>query len=383
MISKIQLDSFRERYRGKRALVTGGFGSIGAFFALILTELGCHVTLLDTDTTPDRASLINLEPGLREQCTIIQGSIADETLMRALIAEGRFQFVLNFAAHASFIEAAARNPLETFRSNAFGAAALLETLRRCPGDLEWVFQASTDKVYGDSEEGAYDEDETPLCGRGLYDVSKVAADLFFSAYRRAFSLPTITLRLCNLYGPFEFGRTADYRIVPKTLKALFGSEIPAAPELYYDSLGHSRDYLHIQDFARAVLMLGQSSSSIGEVFNLPGYHASTPEIGALTVDAALKVADLYDPLRAEQIRANGLRIPLREGAPQILTITHQSAGGEKIARATGFRPEIPLAEGLLDTAEFYFEHYQDRRHRRSQRESALIQGDARLPVCMK
>jgi len=141
--------------------------------------------------------------------------MTDAAAVRALIASRRFTHIFHFAAYATVIERAARNPYETIGSNTMAWVNLLEAVRVSGRNPEAVLLASTDKVYGDCGGEEYDEERTPLRGIGVYDAAKLAADVFSRTYHDVYGLPTVTLRLCNIFGPFDFN--TEFRLVPRTL----------------------------------------------------------------------------------------------------------------------------------------------------------------------
>src|SRR5262249_26290128 len=149
-----------------------------------------------------------------------------------------------------------------------------------------------------------DEDRTPLQSVGLYDCSKLAADILARAWFSVFDVPTTVLRLCNIIGPWDFN--VGYRLVPKAMQALFGSPTPRPPELYFEALEHQRDYLFIGDCVRAILLLAACPAARGQVFNLPGCcHLATPAMCKAIIEAAVQVEERFDPARAEVMRKNG------------------------------------------------------------------------------
>jgi nucleoside-diphosphate-sugar epimerase len=347
----------RNAFRDQAVLVTGGLGFIGSHLTAELVRRGARVTVLDLSTDPERESLLNLEGGrLREQTRVVEGDIADAAFVRDLVSHGGFRYVFNLAAGATVIERAVADPFKTVESNTTALVNLLEAVRQAPEPPQVVFQASTDKVYGDANGEPYDEDRTPLQSVGLYDCSKLAADILARAWFSVFGVPTVVLRLCNIIGPWDFN--AGYRLVPKAMQALFGGATPQPPELYFEALAHQRDYLFIGDCVRAILLLAACPRARGQVFNLPGCcHLSTPEMCRAIIQAAVQVEERFDPARAEIIRKNGVTLKMANQQPQVITIKVQHSTGEKLRRVTGFVPRITLPEALVRTVQACRDYY--------------------------
>ncbi len=357
-------EQLKEFYEAKNVLVTGGMGFVGSHITRELVKFGSHVTIIDLDTSPDRASLIN-DPlhGLREKIEVLQADVTDLEAMIDMIGHGEFHLIFHFAAYATVIERAVEAPYETIRSNTIGLVNVLEAVRRAHRPPNTVFFSSTDKVYGEMEEEAYQEEQTPLRGIGMYDATKLAADVFARTYHDVFQVPTVVLRMCNLFGPHDFN--IDFRLVPKAMRNMFAEDEPLPPELYYDSLGHSRDYLYIEDAVRACLLLAYYPRCRGDVYNLAACeYISTPEMLKAIVDAAVAIEGTYDPARAEKILRNGISIHGSVHGSKLITIKNQHLNGDKIRRDTGFVPTHEFHESLKRTAEFYRLHFEQLRNRR-------------------
>ena len=351
-------------YEGKNALVTGGFGFIGSHMAKRLIELGANVTVFDIRTDEERDSLLNDRAfGLRNKVNIITGDLADQRAVSDAICGGNFHFIFNFAAYATVIEKAVENPYETIQANTMGVVNILEAARGLKLRPTRIFHASTDKVYGEMDGEPYDEEKTPLRGIGVYDGAKLAADVFARTYHEIFGLPTVVLRMCNIFGPGDFN--TGYRLIPRAMRALYADPEPKGPELYFDAIEHWRDYLHVDDCIRAILLLAFRHECRGEVFNLAATKfASTPEMLKTVVQVAHEIEKDYDVKRAEQILANGIAVRVRMGNPGVVAIKKQRLNGDKLTRITGFEPVIGFVEGLERTIRAYRTHYLNvqRRH---------------------
>lgn len=344
-------------YEGKNALVTGGFGFIGSHMTKALVEMGANVTVFDIRTDAARDSLLNDRAlGLRDKVNIITGDLGDPHAVREAICGGNFHFIFNFAAYAAVIEKAVENPYETIQANTLGLVNILESARGLRLRPTRIFHASTDKVYGEMDGEPYDEEKTPLRGIGVYDGAKLAADVFARTYHEIFGIPTVVLRMCNIFGPCDFN--TQYRLIPRAMRALYGEPEPKGPELYFDAIEHWRDYLYVDDCIRAILLLAFRHECRGEVFNLAATkYASTPELLKAVVHVAHEIEKEFDLRRAEAILANGISVKVRLGSQGVPAIKKQRLNGDKITRVTGFEPVIEWMEGLERTVRAYRSHF--------------------------
>lgn len=338
-------------FQGRNVFVTGGFGFVGSHVAKVLVEMGANVTVFDLRTAEDVPSLLNQE-SLRGRVRIVQGDLSDVEHVRRVVREGAFTHLFNFAAYATVIEKAMENPYATIMANTMGWVNVMESARTAPVPPEVVFLSSTDKVYGEMNGDAYQEGKTPLRGIGVYDAAKLAADVLGKTYNEVFGLPTIVLRMCNLFGPCDFN--TGYRLIPKAMANLFSKPDPVAPELYFDALEHRRDYLYIDDAVRAILLMAHEPACRGEVYNLKAAHYSgTPDVLKTVVQLAAERERLDDPARAARILTNGITVRVRATESNAITIKDQHLDGSKLQAATGFVPLVDFQEGLRRTIEAY------------------------------
>lgn len=347
----------REFWTGKRALITGAFGFVGGHLARALHAAGARVTALDCNTRPAHGSQIDMA-GLRSKLDVVEADITDRPRMTDVVHRGRFDYIFHLAAGATTVEKAMHDPYATILANTMGFVNLAEAARLLPSDKRPVLlYSSTDKVYGESEELPYDEEKSELRGVGVYDAAKLAADIFSSTYHQALGLDTIVLRMCNLFGPYDFN--TNYRLVPKAMRDIFRSH--EAPELYYSSLQHHRDYLYVEDAARAFMALAREPKCRGSVFNLPGVHYSpTPDVLRDIVDM---VADMQedalrsggDPRLANLIWSRYIR--LTQTVSGVVAISKQHLSGTKIKNVAGFAPSVSFQDGLRRTILFYLWYF--------------------------
>jgi len=338
-------------YKDKRCLVTGGFGFIGSHVAASLEKAGAEVHVLDIDTDANRDSSINF-CGLRDKVHIITADITDKVTMEEIIRQLKCDVIFHFAAAATVVEKAMDLPYLTVLANTMGLVNILEAVRKLNNSVYSVLFSSTDKVYGEATELPYKENATPLKAVGLYDSAKMAADVLAKSYAEVFKVNVVVIRLCNLFGPYDFN--IDYRLIPKSMKHIYGEGV--APELYFHSLDHFRDYLYIDDAVRAMLMLAREKKCFGEIYNMPGCkYASTPGILKEIVNKVAEVEKRLNESDSDAVLARGIRIKM--GDPYHIVIEKQHLCGEKIKDSIGFIPEISFEEGLEKTILFYRDYF--------------------------
>jgi dTDP-glucose 4,6-dehydratase len=126
----------------------------------------------------------------------VHGDIADQQLVGRLVADGRFDAIVNFAAE-SHVDRSISDATPFLRTNVLGTQCLLDAAR-VAGVRRYV-QVSTDEVYGTLEpnDPAFSE-TTPFAPNSPYAASKAGADLLVRAAHHTFGLNTIVTR-CSVW----------------------------------------------------------------------------------------------------------------------------------------------------------------------------------------
>jgi CDP-glucose 4,6-dehydratase len=238
--------------------VTGATGLLGGWLVRQLLAAGADVVCLVRDWVP-RSELV--AAGLIEHIRVVRGDVRDQRTIERALGEYEVATVFHLAAQTT-VGVANRNPVSTLDTNIRGTWALLEGCRRSP-TVHQIVIASSDKAYGDQEALPYTED-APVLGRHPYDVSKSCADLLAQMYAKSYHVPVCVTRCGNFYGGGDLNWN---RIVPGTIRSIIRGERPVIR-----SDGHfTRDYLYVEDGARAYLQLAEHLAARpalgGEVFN--------------------------------------------------------------------------------------------------------------------
>jgi CDP-glucose 4,6-dehydratase len=219
-------------------------GLLGGSLARRLLAAGADVVGLVRDWAP-RSELVATR--LIDHVRIVRGDVRDQETIERALGEYEIATVFHLAAQA-VVGVANRNPSSTLDTNIRGTWALLEACRRSPA-VQQIVTASSDKAYGDQEVLPYTE-TAPVMGRRPYDVSKSCADLLAQMYAKSYHLPVCVTRCGNFYGGGDLNWS---RIVPGTIRSAIRGERPVIR-----SNGQLiRDYLYVEDGARAYLLLAE------------------------------------------------------------------------------------------------------------------------------
>jgi dTDP-glucose 4,6-dehydratase len=244
----------------KRILATGCCGFIGANFVryMLETDPAIEITNLDALTYAGNLdNLVGIDAGKRYQ--FVQGDITDRTFVTSLMATGKYDAVVNFAAE-SHVDRSISDATPFLQTNIWGTQCLLDAARGA--SIRRYVQISTDEVYGTlgPDDLAFSE-ITPLAPNSPYAASKAAADLLVRAAYHTFGLNTVITRCSNNYGPYQF---------PEKLIPLFITNVMADIEVpVYGDGRQVRDWIYVLDHCRGIAAALRHGKA-GEVYNFGG-----------------------------------------------------------------------------------------------------------------
>jgi UDP-glucose 4-epimerase len=229
-----------------KVLVTGGAGFIGSHLCEGLVDCGERVVALDDLSTGRRANLRALDGHPRFR--LVQGSILDEALVEALMAEADLCFHL---AAAVGVRTILERPLESLRTNLRGTELVLEAASR---DRVPMVVASTSEVYGKNDAGPIAEDADRVLGssrvaRWHYATAKAADEALALAYAEGAGLSVLVVRLFNTVGPRQRGRYG--MVLPRLVRQALSSQ----PLTVYGDGKQTRCFTYVRDTVRCLLAL--------------------------------------------------------------------------------------------------------------------------------
>ena len=230
-----------------RALVTGGAGFIGSHLADALVAAGDEVHVVDDLST---GSLANLESALEHGAELHTEDVTDAAWMADLAAIIRPDVVFHLAAHRE-VSRSVDDPAFDAGINVVGTAAVLDAARRA--GARRVVLASTAAVYGRPAEIPTPE-TAPTAPISPYGASKAAAEIYLALFTRLHGLPTVALRMANVYGPRQDPH-GEAGVV-----AIFAAAAAAGtPAVVFGDGLQTRDYVHVHDAVAAFLAAADSA----------------------------------------------------------------------------------------------------------------------------
>jgi UDP-glucose 4-epimerase len=306
-------------------LVTGGAGFIGSNVVDALIARGEDVAVLDDLSSGTRE---NLAAALASGATLIEADVTDAGAVTAAFEAHAPDAVLHLAAQID-VRRSVEDPVYDLGVNVGGTLNLLESARAA-GAKRFVFASTGGAIYGEGEGRdlplAEDADRRP---DAQYGQSKLAAEGYLSLYSRLYDLPTVALRLGNVYGPRQDPH-GEAGVVAIFCGALLGD---GTPRVFGDG-EQTRDYIYVGDVVAAFLAALDGDAS--GAFNVgTGIETSVLELGRTL---GRLCGRRFEPEMA----------PARPGEVQRIAIDSSLAG-----RELGWTAATPIAEGLRLTAESF------------------------------
>lgn len=312
---------------GSRVLLTGGAGFIGSHVADALVRAGVSALTVVDDLSLGNESNLTAARAVVPALEFHRIDLADEAGSAALLRGRSFDFCFNLAViplPASLVE-----PKRVVDRNVMMTTTVCELARH--GQVGRLVHYSSSEVYGTARTAPMTE-EHPLEAETPYAASKVAADSTVISYHRTFGVDAVLLRPFNNYGPRQNDK-AYAGIIPIVANRLRAG----VPITIYGDGEQTRDFIYVEDTARATLMLAEKDGVAGQIFNIgSGRETSVNALVRMMVEVFGRpdVVIEHGPERAGDVRRH-------------------LAGVDRAAKILGFHPTVSLRDGMERTIEWY------------------------------
>ena len=323
---------YREFYRGRRVLITGGVGFIGSNLARQLVELDADVLIVDSMIPDYGGNLFNIA-GIEDRVRLNLGDVRNESVMDVLVRDR--EVIFNLAGQVSHIDSM-RDPYTDLDINCRAQLSMLEACRKFNPSVKVIF-AGTRQVYGKPDHLPVDENHLvrPIDVNG---VNKAAGENYHLLYNNAFGVRACSLRLTNVYGPRQ--------LIKHNRQGFIGWFIRLAIEdremQVFGDGSQMRDFVFVDDAADAFLRAGACDACDGEVYNVGGLEPiAHRDLVTLLLDVAGTGSVKYVPWPPDKKQ---------------IDIGSFYSDSSKFTRVTGWRPRVALREGFQRTVEFYRAH---------------------------
>jgi GDP-L-fucose synthase len=307
---------------GKRVLVTGGAGFLGAPVCRLLQERGAAEV-----TVPRK----------------VEYDLTEANGVMRLFESWRPDVVIHLAAEVGGIGANRENPGRFFYANmAMGLNVVEEARRR---GVEKFVQVGTVCSYPKFTPVPFSEDDLwagyPEETNAPYGIAKKALLVMLAAYREQYGFAGIFLMPTNLYGPRDNFDARSSHVIPALIRRCEEARLANEASITCWGTGSaSREFLYVDDCAEAIVMATERYDSPEPVNIGVGKEISIREL----VELIARVTDFTGKIEWDTTKP--------DGQPRRMLDTSRAA------QEIGFHASTSFEDGLGATVDWFREHHE-------------------------
>lgn len=329
-------------------LVTGSAGFIGFHLICKLLDMGELVVGIDNlndyydpRLKNERLRLLNNHPNSTNY-SFIKLDLADRNGIEQLFKDHQFDVVVNLGAQAG-VRYSIENPHAYVDSNLVGFVNILEGCRQ--SQVKHLVYASSSSVYGMNRKQPFSTEDNVDYPISLYAATKKSNELLAHSYSHLYGIPTTGLRFFTVYGPYGRPDMAYFSFTQKILK---GETIDV-----FNNGEMQRDFTYIDDIIEGVIRV---IDRIPQLQSSPSTNAQAPyKIYNIGNNQPITLRRFITAIEtACGVKAKENLLPMQAGD---VPITY--ADIEDLTAATGFKPKIPIEQGISNFVAWYKSTYLD------------------------
>jgi UDP-glucose 4-epimerase len=293
-----------------KCIVTGAAGFIGSHLCDLLLADGHEVVGIDDFSTGREANL--REAKKSSNFSLLKKSVID--LKSSDLPDCSGSWFFHLAGRADLVPSI-QKPEEYYSVNVEGTFRALEAARQS-GCARFIYAASS-TCYGIADQVPTPE-AFPCVPRHPYGLTKYLGEQLAMHWALVYKIPTVSLRLFNVYGPRSRTTGAYGAVFGVFLK----QKLAGKPFTVVGDGTQTRDFTFVTDVAAAFLAAAKSDVA-GEVMN----------VGS---------GGTYSINRLVQLLGGEVTyVPKRPGEPDVTF-----ADTAKISRLLHWKPQVPFDDGV-------------------------------------
>lgn len=311
-----------EFYKGKNILITGAGGYIGSALTGALGNVECNLTLFFHDRKPE------LNPA-KAKIASISGDITKPGIWGELLPGVDVVFHLVEHPYKEF------SPEKELYTTAAPILRLLETAR-IKGYKPQIVFASSNNLVGLPSKLPVNENfpDNPIT---IFSIHKMLAEKYLEYYSREYAIPSIILRLTNVYGPVPDKKISE-RVV---LNYMIAEALRAGKVKLFSNRDRTRDFVYIDDVVAAFLCAGMTEGKSDHFLIGSGEGKKLEEIGAIIADKVSKKIGKHPEIIIDE------QAPISEIEKRNFVTDYS-----KFSSLTGWKPQILLDDGIENTLNY-------------------------------
>lgn len=322
-------ESYKDCYKDKVILVTGGAGAIGTNLCAALADIGAKMVIILDDLSAGHTWNI---PS-RKNIMFVKGCITDDVMLKRVFFE-QLQYVFHLAAFFAN-QNSVDYPEKDLHVNGLGTLKLLEYSLFNKVE-RFIYASSGCSIYGSSAPLPLKEEFMSMNLSTPYQITKMLGELYCNFFYNHYGLKVVKPRFFNSYGPGEV--PGQYRnVIPNFIYwAMKGLPLPIT-----GTGEETRDFTYVGDIVDGLLRAGVFESAIGQEFNL----ASGKET---------RIIDLARMVNELTVNQAGIRFTQRRKWD---TKNRLLASIDRARELIGYNPNTPFEEGMAHTVQWFRENW--------------------------
>tara|TARA_B100000029_G_scaffold423991_1_gene431491 strand:- start:34 stop:942 length:909 start_codon:yes stop_codon:yes gene_type:complete len=292
-----------------KSVITGGAGFIGSNLTDRLVSIGHKVIVLDNFVSGKRS---NLSHHNKKDVKIVNVDISKSKSLDKYFKKA--DYIFHLAALAQIIPSF-KNPKKYFMNNVIGTLNVVKAAKKAK--IKKLIYAASSSCYGTPKSFPTSEkDKIDL--KHPYAVTKFIGEELVMRYASIFSMPNISFRFFNVYGP-RLNISGQYSAVIGNFLSQTKSKKPLT---VVGDGKQTRDFIHVDDLVNAFIKVIKSKS-VNKIYNL----------GSGKRTSINTIAKIFGGKKKF--------IPIRPGEPK-----NSVANITKVKKDINWEPKISIEQGI-------------------------------------